>query len=54
VEGSGVMRFDGSDWLSLSIADGLPSDWVNAIDVAADGTLWFATRDAGIARLSPP
>jgi ligand-binding sensor domain-containing protein len=34
----------------LTVADGLPSSWVNEIRKTSDGALWVAT-DAGLARL---
>jgi len=34
--------FDGQSWNDLGI---YPSEWVDAITVAPDGVIWFATRD---------
>jgi ligand-binding sensor domain-containing protein len=50
--GTGLARFDGSNWLHLSDKDGLVYNWVAALVIAPDGTLWIGTGK-GLARLSP-
>ncbi len=46
---SGVARFDGARFESLTTANGLPNDKVNAVLADREGGLWFGTDD-GVTR----
>ena len=46
----GVARFDGQSWTTYTQADGLASDYVRAIAIAPDGTVWVGTQDSGVSR----
>ncbi|MBT4137369.1 MAG: hypothetical protein HOE48_05605, partial [Candidatus Latescibacteria bacterium] len=37
----GVSKYDGLLWETYTVADGLPSDDVLAVQVGADGVVWF-------------
>jgi ligand-binding sensor domain-containing protein len=39
-----VTRFDGEHWEVYTLQNGLPADWVEAIDVSPEGDVWFATE----------
>ncbi|HUT03086.1 MAG TPA: two-component regulator propeller domain-containing protein, partial [bacterium] len=42
--GGGVAMFDGENWTTFNtLNSGLPSDNVNGVDAATDGTVWFTT-----------
>lgn len=41
---SGVSRFDGSSWISYTVADGLANPEVNSVAIAGDGDAWFGTQ----------
>jgi ligand-binding sensor domain-containing protein len=47
--GDGIRRLDGTIWTRFGVEGGLPSDDVNDVAVADDGTVWAATR-RGLAR----
>ena len=49
LEGGGVSRYDGKEFLNLTTKDGLANNWVNAIHRGPDGILWFGTS-GGISR----
>lgn len=48
--GAGASQYDGAtnSWRRLTTTDGLASDDVTAVVVAADGVLWFGTDGSGI------
>ncbi len=46
---AGVSRYDGTEWQTFTVADGLPADDVHDLAVGADGTVWVATG-GGIGR----
>ncbi|MBT3606073.1 MAG: hypothetical protein HN521_23640, partial [Candidatus Latescibacteria bacterium] len=48
----GVSKYDGLLWETYTVADGLPSDDVLAVQVGADGVVWFGTV-AGVCRFDP-
>src|SRR5579859_554751 len=48
---SGLYRYDGADVTRFTTADGLPSDFVDQIGQAPNGTLWIGTRK-GVAYLA--
>jgi len=48
----GLWRKDGTDWTTLTTADGLSSDDVRAIADDAGGNLWIGTGSAGLNRLN--
>lgn len=50
VSGDGLMRMHEGKVTRLRKADGLPSDFVWALDAEPDGTLWIGTFGGGIAR----
>ncbi len=41
----GVLRYDGTAWDALTVLDGLPSDFVNALLEDRNGNLWFGTEN---------
>lgn len=45
--GGGVSRFDGDQWKSYSVADGLAGNIVYSVLQASDGSFWFGTN-AGV------
>jgi ligand-binding sensor domain-containing protein len=47
---AGVSRFDGQNWISLTVDDGLAGNTVYAIAVDTDGSVWFGT-DNGASHL---
>lgn len=48
--GGGVSRYDDQTWTTLSTADGLSHDIVNAITEDRRGHMWFGTFGGGITR----
>ncbi|HSF95099.1 MAG TPA: two-component regulator propeller domain-containing protein [Thermohalobaculum sp.] len=48
--GAGLSRFDGENWQTFTVADGLPSNHVYALHNDGDGRLWIGTS-AGLALL---
>jgi signal transduction histidine kinase/ligand-binding sensor domain-containing protein len=42
---AGLASWDGTRWVCERVADGLPSAWIAALALEADGTLWIGTRD---------
>ncbi len=46
----GVARFDGVNFepVVLNPRTGLTREWINALAVDTDGSVWIATRDAGL------
>jgi len=50
--GSGVSRFDGKEFTTLTKEDGLPDNEVRAIAEFPDGVMWFGTR-SGLVRYDP-
>jgi len=49
--GGGVSRLDGETWTTCTAADGLASNFVHAVVVAPDGTVWIGTNQ-GISRFT--
>lgn len=47
--GSGLYRFDGSDFVPFTMAQGLPSNCIEAISQDEEGVLWLATLN-GLSR----
>jgi len=47
--GGGLSRFDGKNWMTLTVADGLPGNHVFALGRDRQGTLWIGTS-RGLAR----
>ncbi|PLX03527.1 MAG: hypothetical protein C0594_10305 [Marinilabiliales bacterium] len=45
----GLTKFDGTNWTSYTLADGLPSENIFDMDIDNSGNLWIAT-DAGVAK----
>src|SRR5262249_61314677 len=44
--GGGLSHFDGTTWTTLrSPDDGLPSNFIQGLSFAADGTLWIAMHN---------
>ncbi len=39
--GYGLTRFDGENWKTITYRNGLPSNRIDDIEVASDGSLWF-------------
>ena len=46
----GAYRYDGAGFRRWTVADGLPSSWVESFSPDADGSLWIGTR-RGLCRL---
>lgn len=55
VASDGVLHYGGSDWTSLTTADGLPSNAFSGQNILVDylGTVWFAASEGGLARMVP-
>ena len=53
MRGRGILRVSGSQFDTLSVADGLPSGQIRAIHEDSRGVLWIGTEDAGLVRLDP-
>ena len=49
--GGGLSRFDGRQWKTYTVTDGLPSNHVFMLHHAADGQLWVGTSH-GLARMT--
>lgn len=49
----GVSRFDGTNFVNFTSADGLAEDYVITCASTADGSLWFGTWSRGISRYTP-
>lgn len=49
----GASRFDGTNFVNFTTADGLAMDDVVTIASTEDGSIWFGTRRAGISRFEP-
>jgi len=47
--GGGLSRFDGSEWVSYTVADGLPGNHVFMLHEDPDGVVWIGTSN-GLAR----
>ena len=43
----GLATYDGEEFANYTIEEGLPSDNITALYLAADGTLWVGTKDQG-------
>jgi ligand-binding sensor domain-containing protein/tRNA A-37 threonylcarbamoyl transferase component Bud32 len=52
LDGGGVARFDGRDWVTAGASDGLGDDTVAALYAAPAGDVWFATS-IGLAHWAP-
>lgn len=50
--GDGAWYFDGSNWLRLTAADGLPTDHITAM-LADANALWIGGQDGGVVRFEP-
>lgn len=48
--GAGLWRFDGKQWTSFHIKDGLRSEFLSALYFDAAGVLWIGTNGGGLAR----
>jgi len=48
--GGGLSRFDGKDWTSFTVADGLPGNHVFMLHEDGDGVIWVGTNN-GLARV---
>jgi PAS domain S-box-containing protein len=48
--GGGLSRFDGSQFVTYSVDDGLPAPSLNDIVEAGDGVYWVATNSVGVVR----
>lgn len=46
----GAHRFDGIEWLSYGVEDGLAADYLVDVVETRDGSIWFAAESAGISR----
>ncbi|UCE31494.1 MAG: regulator [Burkholderiales bacterium] len=49
--GGGLSRYDGSDWRTYTVADGLPGNHVFMLHLDPDGRLWIGTNN-GLARMT--
>jgi ligand-binding sensor domain-containing protein len=48
-----VSRFDGTNFVNFTTADGLTASDVITVTSTPDGQLWFGTRTAGLLRYDP-
>jgi len=55
LEDEGVSYYDGSEWSSLTTADGLPTNYFENQSILVDdsGAIWFAGSNGGLARYAP-
>jgi len=55
LEDQGVSYYDGSEWSSLTTADGLPTNYFGNQSILVDdlGAIWFAGNNGGLARYAP-
>ncbi|MGD1994707.1 MAG: two-component regulator propeller domain-containing protein [Anaerolineae bacterium] len=55
LEDQGVSHYDGSQWSSMTTADGLPTNQFGDESILVDnlGAIWFAGRTGGLARYAP-
>lgn len=55
LEDQGVSYYDGSEWSSLTTADGLPTNYFGNQSILVDdlGAIWFAGSNGGLARYAP-
>ncbi len=51
-QGKGLARFDGVNWKTLTIADGLASDYIGYITVDTKGAVWICTN-SGVMKYDP-
>jgi hypothetical protein len=51
-DGSGVIRYDGIQFVTVGVKDGLASDWCYSSLEDPDGLIWIATNE-GISRYDP-
>src|SRR5258708_35943773 len=51
---SGISRFDGSQFQSFGVPEGLPFPIINDLLEAPDGDLWLASNGGGVIPLRPP
>jgi hypothetical protein len=49
--GSGISRFDGTQFQSFGIAQGLPFPSINDLFESRDGAFWLASNGAGMIRM---
>ena len=49
----GVSRWDGHQWHSYTMNDGLSSERISILITSSDGTLWAGTRDSGVNYYDP-
>ena len=47
---NGIFRYNDSDWVNYTAADGLPSNEIQALAVDRDDTVWFGTVLSGAGR----
>jgi ligand-binding sensor domain-containing protein len=50
---NGVYKYDGKNWIHFTVKNGLASNQVEKIEIAADGSIWFLT-DSGLTRYDNP
>jgi ligand-binding sensor domain-containing protein/signal transduction histidine kinase len=50
-EGAGLVRFDGRSRETVTIADGLPTNFVGTVCIDRDGDIWFSADRGGLHRL---
>jgi ligand-binding sensor domain-containing protein len=48
----GAARYNGRAWTVVDMPNRTLSNWVNAILVGSDGSIWFGTNGGGLARLT--
>jgi ligand-binding sensor domain-containing protein len=46
----GISRYDGREFVNLTLKDGLVGRWVRAIYRDPDGAIWFGTNWGGVSR----
>ncbi|MEN0006035.1 MAG: two-component regulator propeller domain-containing protein [Bacteroidota bacterium] len=52
-EGRGVAVLDSAGWYNLTSLNGLPSNWINQLISHPDGSIWGASYDNGLFKITP-
>jgi signal transduction histidine kinase/DNA-binding response OmpR family regulator len=47
----GFVRFDGTNWITVTLPDGVPGRFASGIERGPDGELWFGSEHGGLSRL---
>jgi PAS domain S-box-containing protein len=47
----GFVRFDGTNWITVTLPDGVPGRFASGIERGPDSELWFGSEHGGLSRL---